>query len=93
MCESAGRAYEVTHGLEFREVGTETLVYDAARDRVHVVNVTAAEILKRCSGKSAGEIAEYLRERFAVKGHAVESDVREILGAFADQGLIRELPA
>ena len=84
--------YEVAADLEFREVGTETLVYHASRDKVHVVNVTAAEILRHCSGKNLEEIAEYLRRHFDVT-HSIESDLKEILTVFADQGLIRDLSA
>jgi hypothetical protein len=84
--------YQMIPNLEFRDVGTETLVYDPSHERVHVLNVTAAEILRNCSGKSVGELAMYLRDHFDADGYQVESDIRKILDAFLGQGLVRETP-
>lgn len=84
--------YYATDGLQFREVGAETLVYDAAREKVHVVNKTAADLLKICAGKSHADLAQHLRNTYDVSGFDVESDVDEIIGAFIEQGLVTENP-
>lgn len=85
--------YEAINGLEYREVGTETLVYDPASEKVHVVNHTAADLLRRCSGKSVTDLADYLRSSYDADGYDVEQDVLDIMNAFADQGLVREVVA
>jgi hypothetical protein len=85
--------YEAIDGLEFREVGTETLVYDPVREKVHVVNHTAADLLRRCSGKSAADLGDYLRKTYDADGHDVEQDVTDIMNVFAEQGLVREVVA
>ena len=85
--------YQAIDGLEFREVGTETLVYDAAREKVHVVNQTAADLLRVCTGKTLGELGAYLRSTYDAEGHDIEQDVTDIMDVFVEQGLVREVAA
>lgn len=85
--------YEAIQGLEFRDVGTETLVYDVAREKVHVLNHTAADLLRSCSGKTPVELCDYLRSAYDAQGHDLDDDVREIMSAFVEQGLVREVVA
>jgi hypothetical protein len=85
--------YEAIQGLEFREVGTETLVYDVAREKVHVLNDTAADLLRTCTGKTLGDLTTYLRSTYDAAGHDVDGDVSEIMSAFIEQGLVREVVA
>jgi hypothetical protein len=85
--------YELTSRLEFRDVGNDTLVYDASQQKVHVVNATAAEILQNCSGRATSEIVSILHQRFDVGDRDVELDVQNVLDDFIQQGLVREVPA
>lgn len=85
--------YQAIEGLEMREVGTEMLVYDPAREKVHVVNQTAADLLRNCSGKTLGELGDYLRTSYDADGHDVEQDVSDIMDVFIEQGLVREVVA
>ncbi len=85
--------YVAIEGLEMREVGTETLVYDASREKVHVVNHTAADLLRNCSGKNLDELCEFLRSTYDADGQDVESDLADIMNVFVDQGLVREVAA
>jgi hypothetical protein len=80
--------YDLVNGLQFREVGAETLVYDTAHEKVHVVNKTAADLLQACAGKSDADLVDYLRSSYDVAGHQVENDVSEIMDAFVEQGLV-----
>jgi hypothetical protein len=81
--------YALVDGLEFREVGTETLVHDKKNEKIHVVNQTAADLLKICSGKTEGEMAEYLRSHYEVDERDIEADVRDILTVLQERGLIK----
>ncbi len=83
--------YQAIDGIEMREVGVETLVYDPAREKVHVVNQTAADLLRNCSGKTHTELEEYLRVRYDADGHDLGQDVSEIMTVFLEQGLVREV--
>ena len=81
--------YALAEDLEFREVGTETLVHDKRNEKIHVVNQTAADVLKVCSGKTESEVAEYLRSHYEIDGRDVEADVRDILGVLQERGLVK----
>jgi hypothetical protein len=85
--------YALAEDLEFREVGSETLVHDKRNEKIHVVNQTAAELLHVCTGKTDGELAEYLRSRYDVEGRNVEEDVRDIFGVLLERGLVKQVLA
>lgn len=76
-----------------REVGAETLVYDAKQEKVHVVNQTAADLLRNCNGKTLGQLGDFLRSQYDADGQDVEQDVRDIMSVFIEQGLVREVQA
>jgi|GEM_PF-3745763 len=85
--------YQAIDGIEMREVGVETLVYDPAREKVHVVNQTAADLLRNCSGKTLTQLGDYMRTHYDAEGHDIEQDVSEIMNVFLEQGLVREVVA
>jgi hypothetical protein len=76
-------------GLDVCEVVDGYVVYEAGNDRVHYLNNTAALVLELCTGgHSREEIAELLRSAFGLTG-APDSEVGDILGTFAREGLVR----
>jgi hypothetical protein len=85
--------YQQIDGIEMREVGVETLVYDPIHEKVHVVNQTAADLLRNCSGKTPSQLAEYLRTKYEADGHDLENDVEDIMSVFVQQELVREVTA
>jgi pyrroloquinoline quinone biosynthesis protein D len=50
------------------------------------LNETAAQVLELCDGRSVDEIAAALSERY--KGTDVTDDVRELLDAMGERGLV-----
>jgi hypothetical protein len=85
--------YQQIDGIEMREVGVETLVYDPVHEKVHVVNQTAADLLRNCSGKTSAELAAYLRGKYDADGHDLENDVVDIMSIFVQNELVREVTA
>ncbi len=84
----------VTAEFEVREVGDEVIVHDPLHDKVHVLNRTAAFVLRLCDGtRTPDQIAASLGTAFVSTSAAVATDVDAILHAFADAELIeRETP-
>ena len=75
------------------------LQYDDVRDE-HLLlipegavrlNETAAHVLELCDGRSVDEIAATLSERY--KGTDVTDDVRELLDAMGERGLVIDATA
>jgi pyrroloquinoline quinone biosynthesis protein D len=55
------------------------------------LNETAAQVLELCDGRSVDEIAAALSERY--KGTDVTDDVRELLDAMGERGLVIDAAA
>jgi hypothetical protein len=87
-------------GLPVKAVGLEVfpeadgyVVYQAARDKVHFLNHTAAFVLELCDGlHSSVEIGAIFRETFP-PAEDPESAVHDLLARFVEEELIRiDLP-
>lgn len=63
-------------------------------ERGMVLNPTAAEIVKRCTGElTVTEIIAQLAEQYAAQSRdAIEREVVQFLDAMADRGLVRSEP-
>ncbi|HTO49615.1 MAG TPA: pyrroloquinoline quinone biosynthesis peptide chaperone PqqD [Burkholderiales bacterium] len=63
-------------------------------ERGMVLNPTAAEIVKRCTGElTVTEIIAQLAEQYAAQSReAIEREVVEFLDAMTDRGLVRSEP-
>ncbi|MDO8666151.1 MAG: PqqD family protein [Gemmatimonadales bacterium] len=74
-----------------RRVGNEWVLFDAARDRAHVLNLTAAVVWTYCDGEhAAGKIAEAIsREIASAPKERLEGDIEGVLRRFADEGLLQ----
>src|SRR6266516_2843279 len=55
------------HGLLVQAVGEELVVYDQERDRLHVLNPTAALVWRQCTGRqTVAELAALLSRELEV---------------------------
>ena len=74
-----------------RRVGNEWVLFDAARDRAHVLNLTAAVVWTYCDGEhAAGKIAESIsREIAGAPKERIRDDIEGVLRRFADEGLLQ----
>jgi len=74
-----------------QRVGSEWVLFDARRDRAHVLNLTAAVVWTYCDGTHGSDaIADAIAR--AVEGpdaHALRNDIESVLRRFADEGLLR----
>ena len=89
MTESEAWKPQRMDGLDVCEVVDGYVVYEAGNDRVHYLNNTAALVLELCTGgNSRQEIADLLRSTFGLSAPP-ETEVGDILGSFAREGLVR----
>jgi len=77
--------------LVLRRVGSEWVVYDSARAKAHVLNLTAAVILTYCDGTNErSSIAEAIaREVPDLDPTRIKDDIDDALRRFADEGLLQ----
>ncbi len=76
-------------GLDLCEVVDGYVVYEAGTDRVHYLNNTAALVLELCTGDNSGaEIASLLGSAFSLTAEPA-AEVKDILGTFTREGLVR----
>ena len=74
-----------------RRVGSEWVLFDARRDRAHVLNLTAAVVWTYCDGShDTGAIAEAIaRELDGTRADTIVGDIESVLQRFAREGLLR----
>lgn len=74
-----------------RRVGNEWVLFDAARDRAHVLNLTAALVWTYCDGMHAPvAIAEAISHKVAGPAtERVRDDIEGVLRRFASEGLLQ----
>jgi len=77
--------------VALRRVGSEWVLYDAAGDRAHVLNATAAAVWAYCDGgHDPDAMAEALaRDVPAAQPAAIRRDIEDVLRRFAAEGLLR----
>ncbi len=77
--------------LELRRVGSEWVLYDAAREKAHVLNLTAAVIWTYCDGTlERSSIADAIaREVPSLDPTRIKDDIDDALRRFADEGLLQ----
>ncbi len=81
---------EARDGLRMREVGEEIFIYDARDDMVHVLNSTAAMILKLCDGsRRVADILHSLRSTFPdLAMSRLEEDLASTIKELERKGLV-----
>ena len=75
-----------------RRVGSEWVLFDARRDRAHVLNITAAVVWTYCDGSHGSEaIASAIVQEVPGAGsaQAIRSDIETVLRRFASEGLLQ----
>lgn len=77
--------------VALRRVGSEWVLFDAGRDRAHVLNLTAAVVWTYCDGDHepaaiASAIAHDLR---TAESAAIRHDIEDVLRRFAAEGLLQ----
>jgi len=77
--------------LILRRVGSEWVLYDAAREKAHVLNLTAAVIWTYCDGtlEPSAIAAAIAREVTGIDSTRIKDDIDDVLRRFADEGLLR----
>jgi hypothetical protein len=76
-------------GLEVNDVADGCVVYDAASDRVHYLNGTAAIVFELCTGDiSVDEMAAFLQRTFELDAPPRE-ETDACLARLREEGLLR----
>jgi hypothetical protein len=76
-------------GLDYRTAGNDVVVHDSVRERVHVLNKTAAFILQSCDGRrSAAAIAAELTMCTGAPSDRTLPDVQRALSELRSLHLI-----
>jgi len=73
-----------------RDMGTETLLYDARAEAIHLLNPTALLIWNLCDGNhSLRDMREELRAAFSLAAeHDVLADIQQTVDTFAKNNLL-----
>jgi Coenzyme PQQ synthesis protein D (PqqD) len=72
-----------------RQAGPENVVYDPARESVHVMNATAVAIWVLCDGETVpAEMIEAICQLSGLPYDVVQEDVSRILEEFDEAGII-----
>ena len=76
-------------GLEVNEVPDGYVIYEAARDRVHYLNKTAAIVFEFCDGeRDAGAIVSGVRQLFDLEPSA-DAEIRSCIDSLLKEGLVQ----
>lgn len=75
-----------TPHLEIHDSGDDVLVHDRARSKIHVLNRSAAQVLRACDGST--HIETLARTVNGEHPHEVIRDIQRVLRDFASLGLI-----
>jgi PqqD family protein of HPr-rel-A system len=80
---------KVRSDLDIVELDDELVLYDAAQDKVHYLNATAALVFKLCDGSaSVWELSTEIGEALGVPEKRVERQVRTLLKDLREVGLL-----
>lgn len=77
--------------LILRRVGSEWVLYDAAQEKAHVLNLTAAVIWTYCDGTfERASIADAIASEVpSLDASRIRNDIDDVLRRFADEGLLQ----
>jgi len=89
MTETATSRPDKTGGLEINPVTDGYIIYQAARDRVHYLNQTAALVFELCNGRnSSDDLARMVQDAWQLASPPLE-EVTDCLDSLRKEGLIR----
>ena len=92
MVKSAMPVYPTARlDVELRRVGNEWVLFDARRERAHVLNLTAAVVWTYCDGAHGSDaMADAIaRALDGAPALAVHADIEQVLRRFRDEGLLQ----
>jgi hypothetical protein len=90
---ATGPLYRQKPGLMVREAQGEMVVLDAAAERIHQLNVTAALAWRMCADTTtAGAVAAALASRYDVEEHMALRDAHAVLEQLVERGLVMREP-
>lgn len=77
--------------VALRRVGSEWILYDAAGDRAHILNPTAAAVWAFCDGShDPAAMADAIAQGIpSAEPAAIRRDIEVVLQRFAAEGLLR----
>ncbi len=76
-------------GLVEKVLDSEAVLYDESNGHTHRMNETALWVWRACDGRSTTwQLAERLTRAFEVSHEAAQSDVEQLIAAFAQAGLV-----
>jgi len=77
--------------VALRRVGSEWVLFDAARDRAHVLNLTAVVVWSYCDGEHepAAMAEAIVAEIPAPDPASIRGDIEDVLRRFATEGLLQ----
>lgn len=76
-------------GVILTEVDDESILYDSAKGKIHILNEVGATIWKLCDGEHTVEdISAQIESEFNADGETVRKDVKEFLDKMQEIGLI-----
>lgn len=77
-----------------RDLGDELLLYDAAQDRMHVLNDTARDICLRCDGRhSVDDLVAAIVSAYEIDESTARRDVERALEQLLQLGVVTLNPA
>lgn len=82
--------YNKKEGISGRKLGSDLMLYDQSKDKVHILNETGALVWKLVDGKNNPEqIADAFQKEFPdTKPEVISKDVSEIIEKLVSEGLI-----
>ncbi len=86
------QVFAACEGLEVTLAPDGDVIYDAAREMVHLLNPTAGVVYELCDGaNSARAIGAFLKTAYDLEAEPVDF-VRDCLISLVDKGLVRPCP-
>jgi hypothetical protein len=89
--QTAARPPVARNDVLLRRVGSEWVLFDARKDRAHVLNLTAAVVWTYCDGGHASDaIAEAIAHEVpGTRSPEIVHDIEAVLQRFAAEGLFQ----
>ena len=77
-------------GIEAKDIGGETLLYNESGDEIHVLNTTAKSIWELCDGQhTPQDMEKAIREEYSIAAEMdVKADIERVLQIFRTKKLL-----
>jgi len=85
----ANKQYKVKSCVQLRKTNLEGLVFDSEKNKMHILNLTAFDVLELLNeDKSINDIAILMQEKYEVDFIRIKNDIYNIVEEFEKLGLI-----